>query len=408
VALSERFGALPFGRLFEEAIRYAEEGFQVGPKTGFFWPQAVDSFKGFAPFMDTFTIDGQAPAIGERMRLPDHAKTLARVAETKGEAFYRGDLAKKIAADAAQHDAALTEEDLALHQCDWVEPISADGFGVTLHEIPPSGQGLMALIALGVAKRAGLGDLPLDSADSIHLQIEAMRIAYADMAQHLADIDAMRFPPEAFLEPAYLASRAKEISMAQANPQPYAMGAGADTVYLATADAGGMMVSMIQSNYMGFGSGIVIPGTGIAMQNRGAGFVLEEGHVNQLGPDKRPYHTIIPGFVTKDDAPLLSFGVMGGHMQAQGHLQMVVRVCLHGQNPQAASDALRWRLMEDGRVALEAGFDANIVAELEARGHHIVLGQPEYLFGGAQLIAKTENGYVAGSDHRKEGMAAGY
>lgn len=408
VALSERFGALPFERLFQDAIRYAEQGFPVGPKTGHYWQLAAKTYQDFQPFLDTFTLGGRAPAVGERMRLPDHAKSLRRIAASKGEDFYRGELAEAIAADAAQWGAALTAEDLAAHQCDWVSPLASSGFGVELHEMPPSSQGLMALVALGIAARTGLEALPLDSPDSLHLQIEAMRIAYADMAKHLADVDAMAWPPQAFLEPAYLEGRAAEISRQKANPSPYALGASPDTVYLTCADASGMMVSMIQSNYMGFGSGIVIPNTGIAMQNRGAGFVLEEGHANQVGPGKRPFHTIIPGFVTKDAQPLMSFGVMGGHAQAQGHLQMVVRVCLHGQNPQAASDAPRWHLLQDGRVAMEAGFSNKTLAELERRGHQLVLGSPEHLFGGAQLLVKTEAGYVGGSDHRKEGQAAGF
>ena len=408
VALSERFGALPFARLFADAIRYGREGFAVGPKTGAAWGQAVEAFKTFAPFIETFTIAGRAPAVGEKMRLPAHAETLATIAMSGGEAFYRGELAEIIAADAAKHGGAMTPEDLARHRCEWVTPIHADGLSARLHEIPPNGQGLMALIALGVTDRAGLADTPPDSADSLHTQIEAMRIAYADMERHLADIDAMRVAPRDFLRPDYLARRAAEIDPARANPRPYAFGASADTVYLAAADANGLMVSFIQSNYKGFGSGVVVPGTGISMHNRGAGFVLEPGHPNQIAPGKRPYHTIMPGFVTRDSAPLMSFGVMGAHMQPQGHLQMVTRVCLHGQNPQAASDAPRWHLLQDGRVALERGFDERAIAELQKRGHDITLAAPESLFGGAQLIVKTEHGYVAGSDHRKEGMAAGF
>ena len=218
----------------------------------------------------------------------------------------------------------------------------------------------------------------------------------------------MKIPPEAFLDPDYLAKRAGEISMKRANPNPVSLGAAADTVYLTTADSDGMMVSLIQSNYRGFGSGIVVPGTGISLQNRGSGFVLEPGHANQVGPGKRPYHTIIPGFITRDDQPLVSFGVMGGHMQAQGHLQMMLRIIKHGQNPQAASDAPRWYVHEDGKVSLEDGMDKRVISELASRGHDIQLHDPEYLFGGAQLIAKTASGYCGGSDHRKEGLVTGF
>ena len=215
--------------------------------------------------------------------------------------------------------------------------------------------------------------------------------------------------PAQLLDPAYLKQRASEVDPARANPTPYTTGASPDTVYLTAADASGMMVSMIQSNYRGFGSGIVVPGTGISLQNRGNGFTLEPGHPNQVGPRKRPYHTIIPGFATQRGEPSMSFGVMGGHMQAQGHLQMMIRVYVHGQNPQTASDAPRWHLTEEGIVCLEDGFDMDVANELKARGHTVQLGQPEHLYGGAQLIYRLPDGtYCGGSDHRKEGHAAGF
>ncbi len=408
LSLSQKFGKLPFADLFSDAIRHARDGFLVGPKSGYFWEFAVQRNKRFQPFMDTFSVNGKAPGIGERFCMPDHARTLEKIALTHGEAFYRGELAEAIAKDAAAHGAAMTYEDLASHTCDWVDPIHMDGLGGRLHEIPPNGQGLMALISLGILKHCHGDDLALDSADSVHLQIEAQRIAYAETAKHLADIAHMRVSVETLLDESYLAKRAAEIRLDRPNVTPTALGAAADTVYLTTADQDGMMVSMIQSNFRGFGSGIVVPGTGISLQNRGAGFVLEDGHPNQVGPSKRPFHTIIPGFVTRDDRPFLSFGVMGGHMQAQGHLQMMLRLSRFQQNPQAASDAPRWYVFEDGRVALEPGFDQAIIKDLENRGHDIVLGEPEYLFGGAQLIAKLPDGYCAGSDHRKEGLASGF
>lgn len=407
VALSDKFGKLPFADLFQDAIRHARDGFQVGPKSGFYWRHTVQRSKRFQSFMDTFAIDGRPPEIGERMRLPDHASSLEKIAESKGESFYRGALAEAIVADAMNHGAAMTMEDLASHQCDWVDPIGMAAFDANLHEIPPNGQGLMALISLGILKHIH-GDSPLDSADSLHLQIEAQRIAFAEAERHLADLAYMKVSPETLLDEDYLKKRAAEISMKRANPHPTALGSSEDTVYLTTADENGMMVSMIQSNFRGFGSGIVVPGTGISLQNRGSGFTLEDGHPNQVGPSKRPYHTIIPGFVTRHGQAAMAFGVMGGHMQAQGHLQMMVRIMLNGQNPQAASDAPRWHVFEDGRVALEDGFDPAVVADLEQRGHQIVLGEPEHLFGGAQLIARMADGYCAGSDHRKEGLAAGF
>lgn len=408
VSMSERFGKLPFADLFSDAIRYASNGYQVGPKSGVFWKDAVNRYKKFDSFLDTFTVNGRAPEIGELVRLPDHARTLEKIAATKGEAFYKGELADAIAADSAAHHAAMTLEDLENHACDWVDPISISGFGAELHEIPPNGQGLMALISLGILEQCHSRDLTLDSADSVHLQIEAQRIAYADAERHLADIAHMRTSVDALLDETYLKERAHSINLRTTNPHPTALGTAPDTVYLTTADASGMMVSMIQSNFRGFGSGIVVPGTGISLQNRGSGFVLEEGHPNQVGPGKRPYHTIIPGFITRNNQPFMGFGVMGGHMQAQGHLQMMLRVAHFKQNPQAASDAPRWYVFEDGRVALEDGFDPDVARDLQARGHDIVTGSPEYLFGGAQLIVKLEDGYCAGSDHRKEGLASGY
>lgn len=408
VALSERFGKLPFERLFDAAIHYADQGFPLGPKTGYFWQFAPQTFKDFKPFCETFLPGGRAPAIGDIVRLPDHARTLRKIAESRGESFYRGELADAIIAASNADGGAMTHEDLANHQCDWVEPISTSFGDAALHEIPPNGQGIMALIALGIAEQLDLAKLPLESADSVHLQIEAMRIAYAEAERHLADINHMIVTPAQLLDRDYLASRAAEIDMAKANPHPTALGASADTVYLTTADEHGMMVSLIQSNYRGFGSGVVIPGTGISMQNRGNGFTLEDGHPNQVGGGKRPYHTIIPGFATRAGKPQMSFGVMGGHMQAQGHFQMMLRVFGHGQNPQAASDAPRWHLREDGVVCLEGGFDADVVTSLKSRGHAIEENHPEHLFGGAQLIYRMDDGYCAGSDHRKEGEAVGF
>ena len=408
VAMSERFGKLPFADLFSDAVRYARNGYQVGPKSGVFWKHAVNRYKKFDSFLETFTINGRAPEIGELIRLPDHARTLEKIAATKGEAFYKGELAAAIAADAAAHNAAMTLKDLENHTCNWVDPISMSAFDAALHEIPPNGQGLMALISLGILKQCHNSDLALDSADSVHLQIEAQRIAYAEAERHISDITHMRTSIDALLDESYLKERAQSINLTSANPHSTALGTAPDTVYLTTADASGMMVSMIQSNFRGFGSGIVVPGTGISLQNRGSGFVLEDGHPNQVGPGKRPYHTIIPGFITRNNQPFMGFGVMGGHMQAQGHLQMMLRVAHFKQNPQAASDAPRWYVFEDGRVALERGFDPKVASNLEARGHNIVTGSPEYLFGGAQLIIKMEDGYCAGSDHRKEGLASGY
>ena len=408
VALSDRYGALPFGSLFESAIRYAHDGYQVGYKTAYYWRAAEKTLGVFDGFRDTFLPDGRAPVAGERITLVDHARTLEAIAASHGDAFYSGVLADAMVDDAKRLGGLLTHDDLTRHQVDWITPISQSFAGVELHEIPPNGQGLMALVALGILEHHDLSRYQVDSVDSVHLQIEATRLGYRDIAAHLADHDHMTQSVETLLDADRLAKLADGLSMQEAHPVPTQLGAAPDTVYLTTADQSGRMVSLIQSNYQGFGSGIVVPGTGISLQNRGAGFSLIPGHPNEVDGRKRPYHTIIPGFVTDAGGPRMSFGVMGGHMQAQGHVQMMVRIFIHGQNPQTASDAPRWHLREDGVVCLEPGFSQSIASALADRGHTIEWFDREYLYGGAQLIYRMDEGYCAGSDHRKEGLAVGF
>ncbi len=408
VALSDRFGRLPFSDLFQPAIQYAEAGYQVGPKTAYYWKLAETIYADFEPFKNTFLPHGRAPEPGERVHLPDHAKTLATIANSNGFEFYNGNLAELMVNDAKQHHAPFSLDDFKHHQAEWVAPLSQKFGEYLLHEIPPNGQGIMALIALAIIDRSPLHHYPLDSADSIHLQVEAIRSAYALIERHLADPDYMKLSSQDLLDPARIEALYRQIDLQHTGGSGYDVGASPDTVYLTAADAQGMMVSFIQSNYRGFGSGIVVPGTGISMQNRGSGFVLENGHPNQVGGGKRPYQTIIPGFASYDGKPALSFGVMGGHMQAQGHLQMMVRLYAYGQNPQAASDAPRWHLTEKGELALEKGFDPRTRQQLNEKGHKTVIDAPEHLFGGAQLIAKLPDGYCGASDHRKEGLASGF
>ncbi len=406
-ALSERFGALPFDELFGPAIEYARDGFQVGPFTGWAWRFAERGYAEFPDFGQHFLPGGRAPRPGERFTAPDAAATLESIASTRGESFYRGELAKRIAECSAAAGGALDARDLAEHRADWVTPVAQDYRDVRLHEIPPNGQGLAALIALGVLQHHDLASSPIDSVDSVHLQVEAMKIAWSEARRHFGDPDHMALSPEDFLEPGFLAQRAAAIDMKRAAPLRSHLPSSPDTVYLTTADSDGRMVSFIQSNYVGFGSGIVVPGTGIAMQNRGFGFTLERGHPNEVGPRKRPFHTIIPGFLTQGGVPAMSFGVMGGHMQAQGHVQLVVRVRDYGQNPQAACDAPRWQVREDGALRLESGFDRDVIEGLRGRGHELVLDNPPHAFGGAQLITRLADGYCGASDHRKEGLALG-
>ena len=405
VELSKAFGKLPFDDLFAPAVDYARRGFPVSPVVAASWQSAAKAFKDLPDFGAAFLKNGRAPKAGEVWSFEDQARTLERIAATNGEAFYRGDLAEKIAAHATATGGLMTTDDLAEHKADRVEPISVDYREFTVHEIPPNGQGLAALIALGILEQFPLADFPADSADSLHVQIEAMKLAVADAHRYIADIDAMGFNPSTFLQPDYLAERAKLIDMKRAGEPTFGVPREGGTVYLTAADASGMMVSYIQSNYGGFGSGIVVPGTGISLQNRGKGFTLEEGHANRVGPRKRPYHTIIPAFVTRDGKPVMSFGVMGGPMQPQGHVQMMVRIADHRQNPQAAADAPRWQVTDGLNVTLEPGVADEVAADLSRRGHRISKGPNG---GGAQLIWKLDDGYVAASEPRKDGQAVGF
>jgi gamma-glutamyltranspeptidase/glutathione hydrolase len=408
VRLSRKFGKLPFAELFTPALAYARRGFPVSPLTARRWQEAQGAYPGFAEIKRTFFPNGRAPRTGEVFRCPEQGQTLGLIAESAGEAFYRGELAEKIAACAAAGGGAMTRSDLADHRGDWVQPIGVDYRGVRLHEIPPNGQGIAALIALGILSHFELRRYPVDSVESLHLQIEAMKSAFGEVFRHVADADHMPLGPEELLRGEALAARAAAIRMDRAAGPAARPEASGGTVYLAAADEAGMMVSLIQSNYLGFGSGVVVPGTGIALHNRGRGFVLEKGHPNCVAGGKRPFHTIIPGFVTRAGRPLVSFGVMGAHMQPQGHVQMMVRLFDYGQNPQAACDAPRWHVAADGEVALEAGFPAEVAEGLKRKGHAVALGQPAPLFGGGQLVCRLEGGYAAASDPRKDGQAVGF
>ena len=411
LALSEKFGKLPFEKLFAPAIRYAREGFLVSPITAVSWGRQAEMLKGQPDFVRDFTPAGRVPRGGEKWILNGQASTLEDIAATRGNSFYRGALAEKMAGHAAQLGGALDADDLAAHVCEWVGTIHMDYRQMRLHEIPPNGQGLAALLGLGILENFDLASHKVDSLTSVHLQIEAMKLAFADAYRYVADARFMDVPVAALLDKAYLKSRAALVHAHRATAPAHGIPQHGGTVYLATADASGMMVSLIQSNYMGFGSGVVVPGTGISLQNRGHGFVLEGGHPNRVAPGKRPFQTIIPGFLTDlANQPLMSFGVMGGHMQPQGHLQMVSRMCDYGQNPQAASDAPRWIVNSDGTVGLEPALRASIGAALEGMGHRIAPAEAvNFAFGGAQLIWRQgDDGYVAGSDHRKDGGAVGY
>jgi gamma-glutamyltranspeptidase/glutathione hydrolase len=339
--------------------------------------------------------------------LPDHAATLETIAATNGEAFYRGELAAKLEAHAAVNSGAMRAGDLAAHHADWVGTISGGYRGYTVHEIPPNGQGVVALIALGILEHFDMASFAVDSADSVHLQIEAVKLAFADAQAYVSDIEHMTVRPEHLLDKEYLRRRAMLIDRERAQPASAGTPCGG-TVYLTAADASGVMVSMIQSNYMGFGSGVVVPGTGISLQNRGADFTVAPGHPNQVGPNKRPYHTIIPGFLSKDGSPVMSFGVMGGPMQPQGHVQVVARIVDHRQNPQAACDGPRFRWAQGLQVHCEKGFPPSTLDELWRRGHQLVTTDDYNQFGSCQAIWRLDDGYLAVSDPRRDGQAAGF
>jgi gamma-glutamyltranspeptidase/glutathione hydrolase len=407
-SLSGRFGRLPFATLFGPAIDYAENGFPVSPVVAGQWLLAAQKFAEFGPFRATFLLDGRAPRAGEWFRSPDQAQTLREIAATKGQSFYRGAIAERIVAYANQDGGYLRADDLAHHRSEWVDTLSQAYGGVRIHELPPNGQGLAALLALGILRHLDVGRHPVDSPESIHLQVESMKIAFAEARVHVGEPSTMSVDPNALLGEDYLAQKAAQIdpvraSRPKASPRP-----DHGTVYLTAADQNGMMVSFIQSNYMGFGSGIVVPGTGISLQNRGTCFSLKKGHPNMVAGGRRPFHTIMPGFVTKDGNPLMSFGVMGGHMQPQGHVQMITRIFDYGQNPQAASDGPRWFVGEDFRLALEPGFDRAVASALRKWGHRVLKDVPVGVFGGAQIIMRLEKGYCAASDHRKDGQAVGF
>ncbi|MCV7101958.1 gamma-glutamyltransferase family protein [Mycobacterium palustre] len=405
--LHAKFGKLPFATLFEPAITYGRKGFLVSPTVAEQWAAQVPLFRNQPGFAEAFLPAGRAPKPGELFRFPDHAATLEQIAATRGEAFYRGELAAKLEAHALANGGVMRASDLAAHRADWVDTIDADYRGYTVHEIPPNGQGIVALIALGILEHFDMSSLPADSADSVHLQIEAVKLAFADAQAYVADIDHMALTPKRLLDKDYLRQRATLIDRNRAKPA-FAGTPDAGTVYLTAADAAGVMVSMIQSNYMGFGSGVVVPGTGISLQNRGANFEAAEGHPNRVGPSKRPYHTIIPGFVTKDGEPVMSFGVMGGFMQPQGHVQVMVRIADHGQNPQAACDGPRFRWLQGTQVCCERGFPRSTLDELRRRGHELTTVDDYSQFGSCQAIWRLDDGYLAVSDPRRDGQAAGF
>ncbi len=418
MALSTRFGKLPFADLLAPAIEIAERGYNVPVIVQGKWRNAASlpEITSQAGFAEAFLPKGREPHIGELFQFKEAARTLKLIADSKGEAFYRGEVAEAAAAHAKAHGGAMTSADFAAFRPEWVTPISRDYRGYTMHEIPPNGQGIAALIALGILEKFDMSALPVDGVASQHLQIEAMKLAFADVYAYVAEPKAMRLTPAQMLDDDYLARRAKLIDPTKAQSYGPGHGPTGGTIYLTAADESGMMVSFIQSNYMGFGSGIVVPGYGLSLQNRGHGFTLNPASDNLVGPGKRPFHTIIPAFLTKQGKPVMSFGIMGGDMQPQAHMQTLVRMLDYQQQPQAACDAPRWRYF-GGTVNAEQGFDPATAAGLSALGHQIAPFSDSYQdYGAGQFIWRLDEGdgdpsvtgYAAASDPRRDGQAAGY
>ncbi len=376
------------------------------------WEAAIPELGRLPGFAQAFLPWQRAPKVGELFRFPAAARGLRRIAETKGQALYGGEIAEAVERFLKDNGGSLTARDLAAYQPEWVTPIRKDYRGYTLHEIPPNGQGIAALIALGILSHFDVASMKVDGPDSQHLQIEAMKLAFADVYRYVAEPSAMEVTAEQMLDDAYLASRAKLIDMKKAQDFGAGNPARGGTIYLTAADENGMMVSFIQSNYMGFGSGCVEPQFGISLQNRGHGFSLKPGS-NQVAPGKRPFHTIIPAFLTKDGQPVMSFGVMGANMQPQGHMQTVVRMLDYAQSPQAACDAPRWRYNAGLEINVENQMDKATVQALAERGHRMEVIHDNYQdFGAGQFIWRAgdpkSEGYVAASDSRRDGLAAGF
>jgi gamma-glutamyltranspeptidase/glutathione hydrolase len=430
VALSERFGKLPFADLLEPAIEIAERGYAMPVVVQQKWAAAAPQLAELPGYAQAFMPWGRAPKVGELFSFKDAARSLRLIAQSRGAAYYGGEIAEAAAQHARANGGVITVEDFAAYKPEWVTPLAKHYRGHTLHEIPPNGQGIAALMALGILSNFDLASLKVDGVDSQHLQIEAMKLAFADVYRYVAEQSSMEVTPEQMLDDAYLASRAKLIDMKRAQD----FGAGnpvkGGTVYLSTADGSGMMMSFIQSNYMGFGSGIVVPGYGLSMQNRGHSFSLDAKSPNVVAPGKRPFHTIIPAMLTRPKAhspgneanglgeqqaleAVMSFGVMGANMQPQGHMQTLVRMLDYQQNPQAACDAPRWRFSQGLEINVESAMDPRTVQGLAERGHVMGVIQDSYQdFGAGQFIWRLGDpaveGYVAASDPRRDGQAVAF
>lgn len=412
--LHKRFGRLPFAKLFEPAIYYAEQGYPVSPIVARFWQEGIDALTPYkdnpaiAPWFATFDVHGNgvAPKTGELVTLPDHAKTLRILADSYCESYYRGELAQRLVEFSDKTGGYLSLEDLADYRAEWVEPVHINYHGYDVWEMPPNGHGITALMALNILKGMEIG--AKDTGDTFHKQIEAMKLAFADGMHYIADPRYMQTRVEELLSDAYAAQRRALIGETALEPthgKPFCGG----TVYLCTADGEGNMVSFIQSNYKDFGSGIVLPGYGINLNDRGAGFSLNPELDDYLAPRKKPYHTIIPGFLTHEGEAVGPFGVMGAYMQPQGHVQVIMNTVDWLLNPQSALDAPRWQWIAGKEIWLESSVAPEIVEELRRRGHEVRVLEDDTTFGRGEIIWRDSNGVLAGAtEPRADGVVAAW
>jgi gamma-glutamyltranspeptidase/glutathione hydrolase len=423
-ALHAKFGRRTMAQNLAPTIAYARDGHPVHEVIAYYWGRSVPVLSKWPGFKEQFTLDGRAPRRGETWRNPNLANTLEKIARGGRDAFYTGEIARTIDAYFKANDGFLRYEDLAAHRGEWVDPVSTNYRGYDVWELPPNGQGIAALQILNLLEPYDLKAYGFGSPEHIHLFVEAKKLAFADRAASYADPDFYRTPTARLISKDYARERGKRISMDRAmkaaEPGIIPELNEGDTIYLTTADKDGMMVSLIQSNYRGMGSGMAPPGLGFIFQDRGEQFVLKRGHPNSFAPGKRPFHTIIPAFVTKDGKPWLSYGVMGGAMQPQGHVQILLNMIDFGMNLQEAGDAPRIQhddgtepagqataMTDGGEVDLETGFPYETVRALMRKGHSVRFADGPY--GGYQAImVNPDGGYVGASESRKDGQAAGY
>lgn len=418
--LHKKFGSLSMQEVLAPAIRHAETGFPLTEVIAYYWGRSIRALKDFPGFEDTFMPNGTAPKKGEIFSNPKLAKTYTILANQGREAFYKGDIAKGITDYIKEQGGFLSMEDLASHRSEWIEPVSTTYRGYKVWELPPNGQGIAALQILNLMEPYDIASMGFGSAEYIHLFTEAKKLAYEDRAKFYADMDFVDVPVAALISKKYADKRRHHIRLDNAaNAYEPGMLKNGDTIYLTTADKDGNMVSLIQSNYRGMGSGMTPGEYGFILQDRGELFSLKDGHANVFEPGKRPFHTIIPAFVTKDEQPFMSFGVMGGAMQPQGHVQILVNIIDFGMNLQEAGDVPRIRhsgssqptdeiMIDGGILNLEHGFSEEVIQELTNRGHQVKVGTGGY--GGYQAIKWDARNkvYVGASESRKDGHAAGY